>query len=92
MGGSGAARGSFVSDWSRMCTLDSSRATARRLGEPSLCRTQVLMHLEALVRFRADVIAWHLASAIKEGGVKATDTLGNSSIREAVKRVIRRTQ
>ena len=64
-----------------------------KLGEPSLCRTQVLMHLEALVRFRANEITWHLASAVKEeGGIKATDTLGNSSIQEAVKRVIRRTR
>jgi hypothetical protein len=46
--------------------------------------------LEVIFKLHANVIAWHFDSAInEEAGRKASDTSGNSCIKEAVKHVIR---
>lgn len=48
------------------------------------------MGLEAMLKLHASVLTWHFDSAINEEvGVKETGTLGNDSIKKAVKRVIR---
>lgn len=48
------------------------------------------MGLEVVFRLRANVVMWHCDSATnKDVGMKPVDSLGNRSIKEAVKRVIR---
>lgn len=48
------------------------------------------MGLDAVSKLHANVITWHFDSAIKEEvSIKTSDTLGTSSIKEAVKHVIR---
>lgn len=48
------------------------------------------MGLEAILKLHANILTWHFDSAINEGvGIKETGTLGNDSIKEAVKCVIK---
>lgn len=46
--------------------------------------------MEAVEKLHANMLTWHFDPAINEGvGIKETGTLGNDSIKEAVKGVIR---
>lgn len=62
-------------------------------GQASVLQGTGLDALGGDVALHASVIMWHRDSAIKEEvGKKATDTLGNSCSKDAVKRVIRQIQ
>lgn len=74
-------------------------AAARAHHRVSKCRREkagravLSMHeavVEAVLKPRANALTWHFDSAVnEEAGIKEAGTLGNDSIKEAVKRVIR---
>lgn len=62
----------------------------QKAGRATLPRVHEAMGLEAILKLHANMLTWHFDSAINEGvGIKETGTLGNDSIKEAVKCVIR---